>query len=196
MRLASYLKINLFLLIFVFTINLEAQNIIDTVIYWDKDRKLNWQDFKGKISRKTNAKDYKASSSTSIKSVSIREGEEFKFLVFACFYKEESWTVDTTSSELLDHEQLHFDIIELYARMIRKSISIQKRRPDANAYTFNKTFKSYQAQIAKTNDEYDRETQHGIDLKRQEAWDKKIRKELRSFENYSVRYDNLVLEAN
>jgi hypothetical protein len=37
-----------------------------------------------------------------------------------CFYTSKSWVNKSDKTELLRHERLHFDIIELPARMFRK----------------------------------------------------------------------------
>lgn len=91
----------------------------DNKICWSSQRKLKWSDFTGiPDSTKTN---YGAMVAGSVEiTESYWEDEIPKFKVAAYFIKNESWT--TVNDEYsLKHEQLHFDIHELFARKIRKS---------------------------------------------------------------------------
>ena len=101
------------------------------------------------------------------------------------FFKKKSWTVKKNAMELLVHEQLHFDIAELFARKMRKEFyKLKKNKVDTfNAYqsvytTLWKSCRMYQKQ-------YDKETKHSRELVHNEEWAEKIYKELKLLEEYS-----------
>lgn len=85
--------------------------------------------------------------------------------------RNESWTKDTTSDAVLAHEQLHFDIAEVYGRKLRKAIrNVSDRQPES----FSKVIQPIFAEEIKMQDQYDRETSHGTYTNRQDAWRKKL----------------------
>jgi hypothetical protein len=58
----------------------------------------------------------------------FRENGMPNFLVTNSFIRNQAWTKDTTSAGTLQHEQLHFDIAEIYARKIRKAVDSLRRK--------------------------------------------------------------------
>ena len=84
-------------------------------------------------------------------------------------------------AQLLDHEQLHFDLAELAARRIRKRFEEFKDACHDPGGT-----EPIQAMVAEIDQElqeeqtqYDRETSHGINVRVQDQWSRRIRKQLR-----------------
>ena len=78
--------------------------------------------------------------------------------------------------QLLDHEQLHFDLAELAARRIRKRFEEFKDACHDPGGT-----ESIQGLVAEIDRElqeeqarYDRETSHGVNLRAQDQWKRKI----------------------
>ena len=94
-------------------------------IEWNEDYKLSWSDFKGKPNLKSG---YVASTNSGI-SFSYSYGFKYNELVLdyevKCnFYPELSWYIPSIVTEnTLRHEQTHFDISEIHARLLRKRIS-------------------------------------------------------------------------
>jgi len=86
---------------------------------------------------------------------------------------------------VLKHEQLHFDITELFARKFRKDISNQtfKSVNHANKY-IKKKFNYYFKELKKTHKLYDKEV-GAIDLAIQSLWNKKIEDLLLEYEDYA-----------
>ncbi|MEJ6981581.1 hypothetical protein WG906_14030 [Pedobacter sp. P351] len=80
----------------------------------------------------------------------------------------------------LEHEQLHFDITELFARKIRKVI--QQKGPmfprDAQ-----KLFTIYLEELEAWQDTFDNETEHGIKTEEQLRWKILLSNQLKEFEN-------------
>jgi hypothetical protein len=151
-------------------------------VYWNKDRKLTWEDFKGTPDLKS---PYKAFTfgGFGIKSRSL--GDSCIITISSYFLKHKSWVkAGSENDRLLGHEQTHFDIIELFARMTRKELLEKK----FNKQSFNREI----AQIFKINNSrkksyqglYDKETEHSINSSTQKQWNEKIQAELRNYDLY------------
>lgn len=176
----------LFSLIFLKSFNLFSQDscIKQDSIPWSKKARLQWSDFSGRpdtLSQGT------AGCAASIYVKGISDNGLPNFLVSNFFVKNRAWTKDSTSSILLQHEQLHFDIAEIYARKIRKAIdSLRKRKV--------RTVNNYSLEIMKllkmrdeTDSLYDEQTSHGVNGKAQFDWTQKILKELEALNDYAVK---------
>ena len=93
----------------------------DSLILWSKNRPLTWDDFKGPPTpvRTHN----RAGTGMTIQYISMKNiYGQVEINPLCYFQKCRSWT-NTNDSKTLDHEQLHFDIQELYTRKLRKSYS-------------------------------------------------------------------------
>lgn len=156
----------------------------DSLIIWTKDRKLTWNDFKSKKSVRQNSFAY-VKAGIILKPFYI--DSNFSYKVIAVFKKNFSWK-SKDNKGLLNHEQLHFDIAELFARKMRKEIFNQKKILSAEDYKIiynklNKEYKEYQKK-------YDHDTVHSIITEEQEKWEKKVAKELKELENYALKIED------
>ena len=99
----------------------------ESVLSWDASYKLSWSDFKAKPN--TNSSAVAITASGIIFGFSIKQTDKNKVVsfttdVYAHFYPEQSWyKMKRANNHILQHEQLHFDITELYARKFRYRIS-------------------------------------------------------------------------
>ena len=162
------------------------------IIYWNKQTKLTWKDFQG-IRPEHEFTDYgtevMAASAVEIRYLAMILGKSISFKVYCRFVKNKSWTKDTISQKLLAHEQLHFDIGELYARKIRQKIFLLKEHGVKNYDIYKHEIDKLLAERDSTDIKYDKETLHGaIDFAQQE-WNKKIEEELHELKDYAVNYD-------
>ena len=136
-------------------------------LVWSSQRPLSWPDFAGRPEHNT---DLTALTSSDIDVKVSWEGEKFKYQVTALFDPSTSWAKQKTSARLLAHEQLHFDITEIHARMLRKALSaIQDPRLLDNeklGRIVNPVFEQWK----KMEDQYDHETNHGLDAEAQLKW--------------------------
>ena len=104
-------------------ISFYAQKSADKII-WSKDYKLTWEDFKGRP--KSSSKFGAITISSVRKNFSYKNGK-ISINAETIFFKKDSWVKDNAKIlSLLGHEQLHFDIAELFARKFRKAISATK----------------------------------------------------------------------
>lgn len=144
-------------------------------VIWSPDFRFTWDDFKGAVPKGSTAAATTASG-ISYTFSTFYQGTQLNIdaTVSAYFYPTRSWNRPEVSNDVtLMHEQLHFDITELYARKMRKELANTK---------FTKNVKEevrqiYRAILRQLNDfqnKYDSETNYSRNLVVQERWVKEI----------------------
>ncbi|WP_124980041.1 DUF922 domain-containing protein [Nonlabens xiamenensis] len=141
---------------------------------------LSWEDFRG--TPPSNA-DHHASVNSGMGyqfSSSMQNGEwHVDVRVNSYFYPQLSWKkeLDEHDRALLAHEQLHWDISELYARQLREAYSryVPKNEPKKEV---DFIFKVFEKKRRARQQNYDRESQHGNNKEAQSHWQQQIREEL------------------
>jgi predicted secreted Zn-dependent protease len=157
----------------------------DTLRCWSKKDKLRWSDFESSVPQNQKQSVAKAISPTNIFVNSFRNEGVLKYKVKAVFFKNRAWTKDTSAS-LLAHEQLHFDIAELYARKIRKAIhEVSSRIKQPLSRDFKDQIEGFLLEFRKRQIEYDLGTVHGVVGKSQQEWSRKICIELEQLKEYA-----------
>lgn len=153
----------------------------DNYIPWTETRKLTWNDFKGKPDEKS---PFKAKTESSLDIQISTKGEAATITMVASFDMSRSWVKDKRDV-LLQHEQTHFDIAELWSRMFKQRLQ---------GKTF--PFKNFQSILSRMHGEiqkegramqaqYDKETGHSINEKAQAKWTKKIDADLKSLSEFT-----------
>lgn len=156
----------------------------DSLIYWKSNYKLKWSDFKGKVdSLSTN----QAVTTTNIDLNAQNLKDSIIVNVPTYFVKYSSWTKKNSGSEnLLNHEQLHFDIAELVARKLRQKLTELTYTDVKLAYkSIQAIYNDYHGRVWNSYDIYDIETKHGIVIEKQKEWEAKIAKELKELKSFS-----------
>ncbi|CAL2055711.1 hypothetical protein [Tenacibaculum sp. 190524A05c] len=182
---------NILLTSFLFIgICLNSQNMLnylqgienDTIIIWEKDNKISWDNFEG--SKLVN-KNMKAESAIGIMIQPFDIDElYYDYLVFSYFHKNKS-TTKVLSKHLLNHEQMHFNIGEIYARKMRKVI-LKQRKINPDSIKVQEVHSNFFLEYSLFSKEYDKETKHSVIHKKQKEWDKKILNKLKELEAYSL----------
>jgi len=156
------------------------------VIEWSNER-LTWNDFQGTPLTSSNFIAVSAGKiSVSPITSEVTLSNEVHLTVRALFYKKKSWSI-TNSKEILKHEQLHADIRELYARLIRKKLlekAVYGSREDAQK-RIDLVYSELDKKMRKTQGEYDDETDHSMNKKSQQEWDEKIAIQLEGLKEYT-----------
>lgn len=106
------------------------------------------------------------------------------------FLKNLSCTKDTSSITLLSHEQLHFDMAELYGRKIRKKIKELRDESELNISIYTDCIENYISEKEKMSLRYDEETVHGQNLTKQKQWEQRIACELDMLLEYASTSDD------
>ena len=155
---------------------------------WSETKKLTWADFKGKPDINSDAVALTASGITF--GYSYRQqrdtGEIISFTtdVNAYFYPNMSWYhKDRANNYILAHEQLHFDLTELYVRKFRKAV---KDIPITKTIKsdLKKLQKDINSALSEAQNKYDFETNHSIIPEAQQRWIDSIHIELEKHKEF------------
>lgn len=152
---------------------------------WRKNDKLVWEDFKGAVPANELASDKRAVSPSEITASGFWDSGMPNFTVSVFFLKKMAWAKDTVSSYSLAHEQLHFDISELHARIIRKSVEELRENMVSDLDPYQLAIEKALSENEEMNDLYDQETGNGIYTQRQFEWNKKIYEKLEEYKEYA-----------
>lgn len=170
------------MLVFGFLGLMSFQSVQDEeTISWSAERRLSWRDFIGRVPSNARAAATTASGITYHFSTSgTRDNMEVDFKIDTFFFPSKSWyQPELCDKIILSHEQLHFDISELYARKMRKRLA---RETFTHKNVKSKVKSIYREILEELNDfqnRYDDETNFSRDLEQQSIWNKKIAKALR-----------------
>ena len=145
---------------------------------WSPEQKLSWQDFRG---TQTNTRAAAVTASgISYSFSSLVKGNEVKvdFEIGAYFYPDRSWyRPEDCDSVILGHEQLHFDISELYSRKMRKRLEETKFTNNVKA-EIKKIYGEITTELNDFQNRYDDETNFSRNREQQLLWNDKIGKAL------------------
>ena len=143
---------------------------------WQEGRPLTWSDFPY-IRLKSGKKELALTSVKHKVTGRMVEGApDFEVKVY--FIVKDSWTTDTTSVNLLAHEQLHFDIGELYRRKIAKKVKRLRDTGERQKAIYRYAIKKLLSDFRIFSREYDKATRHGTLLPEQKKWEIRIKEEL------------------
>jgi predicted secreted Zn-dependent protease len=152
----------------------------DNLIDWNAARRLTWEDFKGKPDPAS------GNAALTNSGINVEFGISDKKLTHTIkcrFNKEKSWGRIKTAY-ILNHEQGHFDITEIHARLLHKELSGYQ----FNAKTVNQDINNIYNGVMKLHvtaqRNYDLETNHSLDSTQQSLWDNKITSMLKKYEKY------------
>ncbi len=156
-------------------------NTTDT-IYYDQNKRLEWNDFKGKPDAGSTAAAITESGfgyRMSVESVNGRAN--MAITVFCYFTKKKSWVKAGMNTDYaLIHEQHHFDITYLYACLFIQKLRTAHFTINNYASLVEKIHDECFAELDKMQDAYDGETKNGRVSKQQSIWNKKIDHQLGS----------------
>ena len=160
----------------------------DETITWNEDAKLTWEDFKATPDKESDAVALTASGITFGYSVSTSGDRivDFNTTVETHFYPNKSWYFKEKSDvHILKHEQLHFDITELYARKFKKRIAMLRVNKNIKKQ-LGRLHQTINKDLAERQMQYDRETEHSIDAVKQREWENFIEKELKALDAFKA----------
>ena len=164
----------------------------DDFILWQENKKLKIQDFKAdnKDTVKVNRQQFLgAISAIRIEYSSFQRNKNSvpDFSIKTYFDPNESWML-LKNDYVLQHEQIHFDLTELYARKMRKSVESLRQKNITNISIYRKKIQHWNAMKEKASNQFDADNQDyyiKIGQKilfqknpKQEAWKKKVDREL------------------
>lgn len=180
------MRINLlyfcFLIFFVPGYSQQEQEKVE----WREGSKLSWEDFQAEPDSSLS---YSANTNSGISyswNYSTSTGKPvLEHEVYAYFYPERSWVKNEDADEyLLAHEQLHFDISELYARKLREALDNYEIGRTIRQ-DLKRIYNQIEKERAALQDQFDKETMHSENRKAEIRWRKLIQDELEKLKNYA-----------
>jgi len=158
----------------------------DDAIPWDANRKLSWSDFRAQPAENAWAAATTASGiSYEYSAMENGEGYELEFRVGAFFYPDKSWyQPKLCDTVVLSHEQLHFNISELYARKMTAIMSATRFSRNARAEV-KEIYQQILKELGEFQSRYDQETNFSRDKEMQLLWNRKIDMALNGKINFS-----------
>jgi len=168
-----------------------AADLPGSCISWSLDRPLAWSDFRAAPPANVLQTSWVASPKLIInwsasfqakRSGSVWTAAVVALTVTNCVDPFQSWAVPSrTSPETLHHEQLHFNLHEVYRRLLESTLrpmTVQTSTGEAACQSLNTQLNSTsqailtRAQAAQTA--FDADTAHGTNLVAQAAWESRI----------------------
>ena len=158
-------------------------------ILWNENYKFTWEDFKAEPRAQVDAVALTVSGISFSYSLSQNNDGDYQYETFveAHFYPEKSWyKPEVSNGHILLHEQLHFDLTELYARKLRKRIAETKFSENIRA-ELNQLNDDINKELEMAQNKYDLETNHSINIEAQKQWEDFITSELKKLEAFSLK---------
>jgi hypothetical protein len=170
----------LLLLAFPFFSFFTTPKIADT-IPWSAERRLGWEDFRGKPdNNSTNA----ALTSSGIE-FGYNYGEKgFGYTINCMFEKNKSWGRLKTEY-ILSHEQGHFDISEIHARKLNKALKSYRVNPSTLSKDVQSIYQQIMKEQTEMQSEYDEVSDHSRNKQQQAIWLKRINTQLEQLKDYA-----------
>ncbi|SDS51112.1 hypothetical protein SAMN04515667_2338 [Formosa sp. Hel1_31_208] len=162
----------------------ENPQAYESQIEWTQDRKLTWDDFKGEPDI-LNFPNALAVTNSGFSYESARNlFKDGKLYVQSVFSTYQSWVLAKGRNDyVLRHEQIHFDLTEIYTRKLRKAFSDAKI--NSNKLREAKLiFDKISSELEFKQDQYDAETQSGSKQDIQEKWEAIVVIELAKYDLY------------
>ncbi len=153
------------------------------IIYWSDIEKLEWSDFEGRPRYDYN----QVSALTSSGIVDYKGCKDGKIIykIRAYFEKKNSWVKKEAFTDYhLAHEQLHFDITELFARKLRKMLAQRDFKCGEEA-EFEKFVQNSLEAWQSNQKNYDILTRHSMDTLAQREWMYRVNMELSLLDEFS-----------
>lgn len=153
----------------------------DTV-YYHPQRLLTWKDF---LAAPSILSRYAAQVFTSFgfeaRSSVANRVLELRIKTKVWVDKSSSWVRTTAKNDyVLDHEQLHFDITRLAAERFKRHLQTMRFSIEDYSSELQYEYIEYYKLHGQIQQQYDDETNHGINTTTQAQWVKKVRDELRN----------------
>ena len=165
----------------------------DSLIIWNENRPLNWDDFKIKKEYSKNMSkifNIPTSAGVSLEIIvlpSYNKQKDTNYIFLPVVYPFKSWSIEKKETKYgIRHEQLHFDIAKLYALKMEQAIKNIKSGKEKR-----RIIDSLLDIHWKLQKKYDKETIHSMRHTQQKLWEIKIRDSLRKFDYYKRKIDTL-----
>jgi hypothetical protein len=174
----------IFTILFLSTINISKAQEGDT-IYWCSNTKLKWSDFNMNLAD-TCSKYYAVAMTACYNHVEyFLDGKLPNCNITVYFLKSQSCAKDTSLLIKISHEQVHFDIRELYARKMRRVVDRLRKENISNITVYKDSLRKLSVDANSYQNKYDFETSHGIIDSTQVQWEERVKEEMEKLKAYT-----------
>jgi len=160
----------------VFTLGQENNSI-----EWSSEKRLTWDDY---LARPPLSSDAAAITSTAIGIEYHVKNNHFAYSISCRFSKTHSWGKDKTDY-ILEHEQGHFDITEIYARKLGRELMEYKFNPKSYRDDVTRIYRRLMDEKEQYQDKYDRDTDFSRNREKQAEWLEMIKEELEQTDEFA-----------
>lgn len=158
--------------------------VYETTISWQESRKLTWDDFKGEPDLNSFPNALAVTNSGMSYESERQLFKDGKVFIQSVFNTYQSWVLPEGRTDyVLRHEQIHFDLTEIYTRKLRKAF-IDSRITSSDAYEARQIFDKITSELSAKQDQYDTETIRGERKDIQEKWEAIVVIELAKYDLY------------
>lgn len=169
-------------------IQAETPTAVSKPLPWSGTDLLAWSDFQG---LPPSGGDENARTVYNLSFESRCRGEEFTFKVTALFFPADSWVKPQVLADrvekvrVLEHEQTHFNLTEVYARRMRRYFVGLYNPCGQTEAAINAAVDRYAREEGEAQQRYETETNHGLISSRQLAWNRDVSEMLTSLVAFS-----------
>lgn len=166
-------------LLLLFLIGFSAHVFPQDYLEWDAKRKLTFSDFKAPVP-KNNIENVRLSTKISFQTKKVN-GKVVDFKIFNQLDRNDSW-IKTKQQEIIDIQQIHFNLSELYARKIRKDVQILLENKEENKEKYVEIVKKHTQNLNKLTQSKSiliEDQPHLINI-----WEKEISDSLNLYNNF------------
>jgi len=153
-------------------------------IEWSPEKRLTWNDY---LAEPSSLSDAAAITSTALGIEYHIRNMVLSYKITCRFSKTRSWGKHKTAY-ILQHEQGHFDITEIFARKLAKEIKAYKFNPRKYQDDLGKIYKKVMDEKEEYQNKYDTETDYSRNKEKQAEWLKKINEELEDMDEFADYY--------
>ncbi len=153
-------------------------------IDWVPGHRLKWSDFKAY--EKKSPGFAVATSTCGFGYEAEEENDEIRVNVYVRFFCYESWRMPGMKMrEVLQHEQLHFDICELYGRRFYAEILELRKRHALTFESLDNLLEQLRKEYEIIQDRYDMETGHSTNTEAQHRWERMTVEQLKRMDRFA-----------
>jgi len=164
-------------------------------VIWSADYKVVNDDFQKEVKPDLDKKSWQyyedAVLKTGIFTIYQISDSQIDIVLIPVLDRKMSWKGNQLNAYTLQHEKLHFDLTELFARKIRQKIQSFQNKDVNDIDIYENMIDSLLNQYESYQIEYDHETMGGNIKEKQEEWNGRILKSLNKLCEFST--DNLQL---
>lgn len=145
---------------------------------WREHTRLSWSDFQGPVTAAERESAAATCCSIGFRTNMLADGRT-EVEVYNTFYANKSWVKeDARIQSILDHEQGHFDLCEVYTRKLKQRIAMVDMNTTGVKQELMRIYSEVSSEYEARQQAYELETTHGTIIAEQKRWQQMIASEL------------------